>query len=65
MVVAFNLKFDEMSADKTLEPWERISAAIGVACYDPKADSSVASVFERADKVMYEQKVEMKAVRVE
>lgn len=52
MVVAFNLKFGEMSADKTLEPWERISAVIGVACYDPQADGSVMSVFKRADKDM-------------
>ncbi|MBP5199820.1 MAG: hypothetical protein J6Z82_04155 [Schwartzia sp.] len=64
-MVAFNLKFGEMSADKTLEPWERISAVIGVACYDPQADGSVMSVFKRADKDMYEQKVEMKAARFE
>ena len=65
LVSAFNLKLDEMCADETLEPWERISAAIGVACYDPQADSSVESVFKRADKAMYEQKVKMKAVRDE
>ena len=45
------------------EPWVRISAAIGVALYDPAADRSVEDVFKRADAAMYEMKKEMKAIR--
>ena len=60
-------KFDsEMGAiarDKTLEQWEKVSAAVGVAYFDPVCDSNVENVFKRADKAMYERKKEMKTVR--
>jgi len=46
-----------------LEPWEKISAAIGVAFYDKNVDATVQSVFTRADQNMYECKKEMKALR--
>ncbi|MBO4852227.1 MAG: GGDEF domain-containing protein [Schwartzia sp.] len=65
LVAQFNAKIEEMAQDATLEPWERISAAIGVAYYDPVTDSSAANVFKRADKAMYIRKKEMKAVRTE
>ncbi len=65
LVAQFNAKLDEMAQDPTLEPWERISAALGLAHYDPVTDSSVANVFRRADKAMYLRKKEMKAVRIE
>ena len=65
LVAQFNRKIDEMAQDATLEPWERISAAVGVAYYDPVTDSSVANVFKRADKAMYLRKKEMKAIRME
>ncbi len=54
-----------MAKDSALEPWERISAAIGVAFYNPAMDRSVETVFKRADKAMYIRKKEMKAVRNE
>ena len=41
-------------------PWEKPKAAIGYAVYDSQKDSSVESVFQRADAVMYERKKEMK-----
>ena len=43
-----------------LRPWERISAAIGYALYDPQQDENVAGVFHRADNKMYEAKARMK-----
>ncbi|MBQ3281272.1 MAG: GGDEF domain-containing protein [Eubacterium sp.] len=43
------------------EPWERCSAAVGLAVYE-KGDSA-ASVFNRADQEMYKEKVRMKAER--
>ncbi len=46
-----------------LEPWEKISASLGYAIYDPEIDHIVEDVFRRADQAMYKKKVEMKAVR--
>lgn len=43
----------ESTADKNLEPWEKISAAIGYAIYDENTDRNVGDVLERADKEMY------------
>jgi len=48
-----------------LEPWERISAALGLAVYDPTIDKSADDVFKRADKLMYENKIAMKAQRTD
>ncbi len=47
----------------TRSPWRRVSAAIGVALYDPDTDANVDEVLRRADKAMYAQKVAMKATR--
>ena len=65
LLAQFNGQLNDMANDAALEPWERISAAIGVAFYDPATDSSVATVFKRADKAMYLRKKEMKAARNE
>lgn len=43
-----------------MEPWQRCSMAIGMATYYPYKDTCYADVFERADKRMYQNKVEMK-----
>ncbi len=59
----FNKKIADFAADKYLEPWEKISAALGVAFYDSKIDISVLNVFKRADQKMYERKKAMKATR--
>ena len=45
------------------EPWEKVSAAIGYAVYNPDIDDCVENVFNRADKAMYLRKSEMKALR--
>ncbi|MCR5135659.1 MAG: sensor domain-containing diguanylate cyclase [Oscillospiraceae bacterium] len=54
-----------MAEEETLEPWEKVSAAIGFAFYDESLDDDINSVFRRADHSMYEQKKSMKAVREE
>lgn len=59
----FNQLIDEYSNNKNLEPWERISAAIGIATYNKHIDSEIINVFKRADQKMYERKKQMKAVR--
>lgn len=46
-----------------LEPWEKVSASIGYALYDPKLDNSVDDVFRRADQDMYQKKKKMKEDR--
>ena len=50
------------SQNKDLPPWERVSAAIGIALYDEKLDSGVDSVLARADKEMYKCKKNMKGI---
>ncbi|MBO4312915.1 MAG: GGDEF domain-containing protein [Desulfovibrio sp.] len=65
LVAQFAAVQDEMARDAALEQWERISAAIGIAVFDPLKDDSVENVFKRADKAMYERKKAMKAVREE
>ena len=52
-----------MATDESLEPWEKLSAAIGYAVYDPKTDKCVEDVLNRADEHMYEQKKKMKVER--
>ena len=49
--------------DESLQPWERLSSAIGCAVYDPSIDHSAEDVFERADEAMYAEKKRMHAGR--
>ena len=53
----------EMQADDSLEPWEKISAALGVAFYNPDEDKCFDDIFKKADANMYECKKGMKATR--
>ena len=43
--------------------WERLSAAIGLAIFDESMDDDADSVLKRADRLMYQNKKDMKAVR--
>lgn len=63
LVLAFNVQIAGLSQNHDLEPWERVSAALGLAIYDPVIDSTIQNVFRRADKAMYARKKEMKAAR--
>lgn len=56
-------QFRESSSRKDVEPWERYSAAIGMAVRKDGEDSK--AVFERADQAMYEEKVAMHAERTD
>ncbi|MCR5700652.1 MAG: diguanylate cyclase [Lachnospiraceae bacterium] len=64
LVTTFNTTIDEVSMDMSINPWERVSAAIGYAIYDVNHDLNVEDVFKRADKAMYARKKEMKSIRV-
>jgi diguanylate cyclase (GGDEF)-like protein len=55
--------FDVASRDETKEPWERYSAAFGVAIYDSASDRSMNDVFKRADELMYKNKQDSKMGR--
>ena len=52
-------RFEEKSAEICSfaeNPWDKISAAIGIAEYDPKSDFGVVDVVKRADRLMYDDK---------
>lgn len=53
LVEQFQSIMKESLEDTSLEPWEKVDAAIGYAIYDESKDSNVHSVMERADKEMY------------
>ncbi len=57
------LQFNQALETATGAPWEKVSAAIGYALFDPAKDDCVENVFGRADKAMYRRKREMKALR--
>ena len=46
------------------EPWERFSAAAGMAVYGEAPDDTVQQVLDRADERMYAEKAQMKAARL-
>ena len=60
LVAKLRKQIKDKQADASLEPWERISAAIGYAIYRAGNDHSVEDVFKRADDAMYENKKKMK-----
>lgn len=59
--VLFSRFRQDMRTDQYLQPWERVSAAFGLALCDPAADKTAGSVLARADKAMYENKKAYKA----
>lgn len=52
-------RFQDSFSDTAKNPWQRYSAAIGIAVYEPGDD--VEAVFNRADQAMYQEKARMKA----
>ncbi len=56
--------FELSAADEDREPWERYSAAMGMAIFDPENDVSMDDVFKRADTLMYQNKLDSKMERV-
>ena len=62
-VTQFKLDMERKNANESLKPWEKVSAAVGMAIYDPIRDKNADSVFKRADSEMYENKLAMKATR--
>jgi len=61
----FKAEMARKNANTLLEPWEKVSAAIGVSYYQAGVDKTADEVFKRADKEMYENKIAMKAQRTD
>ena len=64
-VAQFNLEMARKFSNDNLKPWEKVSAAVGMAHYDPIRDKSAEEVFKRADADMYKNKLAMKAARTD
>ncbi len=62
-IASFNEHIEELQEKPGLNEWDRTSASIGYALYEPNNDESVEQVFKRADIAMYARKVAMKAQR--
>jgi len=60
LIEQFNRRTQTVSSDSRLDPWERVSAAIGYARYDETLDDGVRSVLVRADQEMYMNKGDLK-----
>ena len=63
LVTVLRGMIEKFKTDKTLEAWEKVSAAVGVAYYQAGVDTCAEEVFKRADADMYKNKLAMKATR--
>ena len=63
LIAQIRAEIEKFRADDSLEPWEKVSAAIGVAYYNEYTDKTTEEVFKRADADMYKNKIAMKANR--
>lgn len=63
LIAKFKKIVSEYEQNESLEPWERVSAAVGYAVYQKGVDSSANDVFDRADANMYADKTAQKAQR--
>ena len=60
LLTTLRASFETSSNDEDREPWERYSAATGMAVFDEESDVSMDDVFKRADTLMYQNKLESK-----
>ena len=60
LIAEFNDRLKKLSEDSALKPWEKVSAAIGMAYYEKDKDLSVEDLAERAAKEMRRNKADMK-----
>ena len=64
-VTQFKSEMDHKLSNESLALWEKVSAAVGIAFYEPSKDKNADEVFKRADKEMYANKLAMKAARTD
>lgn len=55
--------FETAESDEARQPWEKYSAAVGMAIFNSEGDISMDDVFKRADQLMYQDKLESKKGR--
>ena len=63
MIRTFRKGVEQYGKAPGLQPWQRVSAAVGIAAWDPERDTCAEDVLKRADEAMYQNKVAMKAER--
>lgn len=61
LIAEFHALLKKRKDDSTARPWLKEEAAVGYAVYDHDIDKDIDSVFKRADKAMYEDKMRLKA----
>mgnify|MGYP003571340925 CR=1 FL=1 len=59
----FKANMKAQMENSVLDPWERVSAAVGVTYYNPFYHDNANEVFKSADEKMYEDKKAMRACR--
>ena len=64
-VAQFKSEMEHKISNESLALWEKVSAAVGLAIYEPDKDKNADEVFKRADKEMYANKLAMKATRTD
>ena len=64
-VTQFKAEMERKNSNASSEPWEKVSAAVGLANYRAGVDKTADEVFKRADAQMYENKLAMKAARTD
>ena len=64
-IKAFKDEITRLQADESLQPWEKISAAVGMARYEKDTHREPEEVLRKADEAMYADKLAMKAVRTD
>lgn len=62
-IKAFKDEIARLQADDSLKPWEKISAAVGIAKYEKGTHREPEEVLRKADEAMYADKAAMKAER--
>lgn len=63
LIGEFRRAMEACQSAGNLQPWQRVSAAIGAAACEPGQDARTEDVLKRADAEMYRDKLAMKAVR--
>ncbi len=63
LISDFERSMKERAHDVTLEPWEKATASLGYAAYDPGVDENYMAVYRKAQDHMAERKLQMKALR--
>ena len=64
-IKTFKAEMARLQADDSLQPWEKVSAAVGLAKYNREEHDVPDAVLRQADEYMYADKVAMKAVRTD